>query len=67
MPSVEEIAYQEAERALEGQAADLENIRSHINIALTAEALASPSSPRSILVVAMPSSSAPRRSPLSRS
>jgi hypothetical protein len=36
MPTVEEIAYREAVRALEGQATDLENIRSHINMALTA-------------------------------
>ena len=36
MPSVEEIAYRESVRALEGQARDLENIRSHVSMALTA-------------------------------
>jgi hypothetical protein len=38
--TVEEIAYREAVRALEGQAQDLENYRSHTNIVLTAGGVA---------------------------
>jgi hypothetical protein len=36
MPSVAEIAYRESVRALEGEAQDLENIRSHVSLALSA-------------------------------
>jgi hypothetical protein len=36
MPSVEEIAYRESVRALDGQARDLENVRSHVSMVLTA-------------------------------
>ena len=40
MPAVEEIAYREAVRSLEGQARDLENIRTHLSIVLTAGGVA---------------------------
>lgn len=40
MPSAAEIAYREAVRALEGQANDLENIRSHVNVTLSAGGIA---------------------------
>jgi len=40
MPMVEEIAYREGVRALEGQARDLENIRTHLSIVLTAGGVA---------------------------
>lgn len=39
MPSPAEIAYREAVRALEGQSQDLENIRSHVSLALSAGGL----------------------------
>jgi hypothetical protein len=35
MPAIEELAYREAVRALDGQSTDLEHIRSHIATALT--------------------------------
>jgi hypothetical protein len=40
VPSPAEIAYREAVRALEGQAQDLENIRTHVSIVLTAGGVA---------------------------
>ena len=36
MPSAAEIAYRESVRALEGEAQDLENIRSHVSLVLSA-------------------------------
>jgi hypothetical protein len=40
MPTLSEIAYREGVRALEGQASDLENIRTHLSIVLTAGGVA---------------------------
>ena len=40
MPSPAEIAYRESVRALEGEAQDLENIRSHVSLMLSAGGLA---------------------------
>ena len=40
MPSPAEIAYREAVRSLEGQAQDLENIRSHVSLTLSAGGIA---------------------------